>query len=112
MFIGTSARWLLSPRAWTAQAVWSFETPNMIIAALAGFVLAIGLYDCVASFRPERASGALLILGGVSTPSIAYSMQFISSQLSWAEEMRGCEDALDTFCKARSDPAGHQRLEC
>jgi hypothetical protein len=38
----------------------------------------------------------------VSTASIAYSMQFVSSQLSWAQEMRGYEDALQTFHKARS----------
>jgi hypothetical protein len=102
MFLVSSAPWLRSPDTWMDRAEWLFEAPNLAVSCVAGVVLAIGLYDLGAVIGSESGNGALLILGGVSVASIAYAMQFVSNQLSWAQEMRGYEDALDIFRRARS----------
>jgi hypothetical protein len=102
MFLASSAQWLRSPDTWMDRAEWLFEVPNLAVSSVAGLVLAVGLYDLAAIIRSESGSGALLILGGVSVASIAYAMQFVSNQLSWAQEMRGYEDALEIFRRARS----------
>jgi hypothetical protein len=102
MFLLTSAQWLRSSVAWRDPANWYFAEPNLAVSSIAGLFVTIGLYDCASFIRSERASDVLLILGGVSVASIAYGMQFVSSQLSWAEEMRGYEDTLTVFRRARS----------
>ena len=79
-----------------------FEVPNLAVSAVAGLLLAIGLYDCAALISTERVSAGLLIFGGVLVASLAYAMQFVSDQLAWAGEMRGYEDALGIFRRASS----------
>jgi hypothetical protein len=102
MFVVSSVQWLHPPGARLGRIVGTFEMPNLAVPAIAGTVLAIGLYDSVAFVRPERASGALLLLGGLTVASVGSAMQFVSSQLSWAEELNGYEDALGIFREARS----------
>jgi hypothetical protein len=102
VFIVSSARWLLSRSAWRDPERRIFETPHVAVSAIAGLLFAIGLYDCAAFLGLQGPSSSMLVIGGVSVASVAYAMQFVSDRLSWAGEMRGYQDALQIFLRARS----------
>jgi hypothetical protein len=102
IFLVGAAPWLLFSAASADRTDRTFATPGSAISVIAGLVLAAGLYDGAALFRSDGASDVLFLLGGFSIASIAYAMQFISSQLSWSPEMRGYEDALLIFQRARA----------
>ncbi len=101
-FLVSAAPWTFSRSAWVDRTKRIFEVPNLAVSAVAGLLLAIGLYDCAALISTKRVSAGLLIFGGVLVASLAYAMQFVSDQLAWAGEMRGYEDALGIFRRASS----------
>jgi len=102
VFVVSSARWLLSRSAWRDPERRIFETPHVAVSAIAGLLLAIGLYHCADFLGLQGASSSMLVIGGVSVASVGYAMQFVSDRLSWAGEMRGYQDALQIFLRARS----------
>jgi hypothetical protein len=102
VFVLSAARWLLSRSAWRDRERRIFETPSVVVSSIAGLLLSIALYDCAALLGAQGASNSMLIIGGVSVASIAYAMQFVGDRLSWAGEMRGYQDALEVFLRARS----------
>jgi hypothetical protein len=101
-FLVSSARWLFFRSARTDRDKRVFETPHVAVSLIAGLLLAIALYQCAAFLGYDNPSNSTLIIGGVSVAAIAYGMQFISDRLSWPGEMRGYEDALEIFRRARS----------
>jgi len=101
-FIVSSAPWLFSRSARMDRDRRFFETPSPAVSSVAGLLLSIGLYDCAAFLQLDSAMNSMLVIGGVSVASIAYAMQFVGDRLSWAGEMRGYEDALQIFRRARS----------
>jgi len=98
----SAAPWIFSRLAWTDRSKRTFETPGLAVSAIAAVLLTLGVYACGPLLSTERASSGLLIFSGVLVAAIAYAMQFISDQLAWAGEMRGYEDALAVFRRARS----------
>jgi hypothetical protein len=101
-FLLSTAPWAFSRSARADRTRRIFAAPNLAVSAVAGLLLAIGLYDYSAFIDAEHPNAGLLIFGGVSVAAIAYGSQFISDQLAWAAEMRGYEDALEVFRRARS----------
>ena len=101
-FLVSSARWLFSRSARMDRDMRVFETPHVAVSLIVGLLLSIALYQCAAFLGYDNPSSSTLIIGGVSVASIAYGMQFICDRLSWPGEMRGYEDALQIFRRARS----------
>jgi len=102
MFVVSSARWLFSRSGWRDREKRIFETPHGVVSSIAGLLLAIGLYDYAAFLGPQNTISSMLVIGGVSVAALAYGMQFIGERLSWAGEMRGYQDTLEIFLRARS----------
>jgi hypothetical protein len=100
-FLLSAAPWAFSRSGRADRTKRFFDVPNLAVSAVAGLLLAIGLYDGAAFINAEHPSAGLLIFGGVFVASMAYGMQFISDQLVWAGEMRSYEDALEVFRRAR-----------
>jgi len=101
-FLMSSARWLFSRSARMDRDKRVFETPHVAVSLIVGLLLSIALYQCAAFLGYDNPSSSTLIIGGVSVASIAYGMQFICDRLSWPDEMRGYEDALEIFRRAQS----------
>jgi hypothetical protein len=101
-FVTSSARWLLSRSARMDRDKRVFETPHIAVSLIAGLLLSIALYKGAAFLGYDNPSNSTLIIGGVSVAAIAYGMQFVCDRLSWPGEMRGYEDALEIFRRARS----------
>jgi hypothetical protein len=101
MFAVSSARWLSSPSMWMDPDLRVFEKPSLLVSAGGGLILAFCLYCFAAYVQPEGGRDIFLVIGGVAAATVASAMQFFSDQLSWSAELRGYEDALEVFRRAK-----------